>query len=87
LLAATWIGFQVAANELSITDPEAEADPEADAADADPEPEAEAEAEEVELLAPLTIDLTQKSWFPESMEQTAIRRGLTTYKTSYSSRT
>jgi len=64
-----------------MTDPEAAADPEAEAA------EPEAEAEEVELLAPLTIDLTQKSWFPESMEQTAFRRGLTTYKTSYNSRT
>jgi hypothetical protein len=87
LLAATWIGFQVAANELSMTDPEAAADPEADAAEPEADPEAEAEAEEVELLAPLTIDLTQKSWFPESMEQTAFRRGLTTYKTSYNSRT
>jgi hypothetical protein len=77
----------VAANELSITDPEAAADPEADAAEPEADPEAEAEAEEVELLAPLTIDLTQKSWFPESMEQTAFRRGLTTYKTSYNSRT
>jgi len=66
-----------------MTDPEAAADSEAEAAD----PEAEDEAEEVELLAPLTIDLTQKSWFPESMEQTAFRRGLTTYKTSYNSRT
>ena len=83
MLAATWIGFQVAANELSMTDPEAAADSEAEAAD----PEAEDEAEEVELLAPLTIDLTQKSWFPESIEQTAFRRGLTTYKTSYNSRT
>ena len=87
MLAATWIGFQVAANELSITDPEAAADPEAEAAEPEADPEAEAEAEEVELLAPLTIDLTQKSWFPESMEQTAFRRGLTTYKTSYNSRT
>lgn len=72
-----------------MTDPEAAADPEAEAADpeaADPEAEAE-EEEPVELLAPLTIDLTQKSWFPESMEQTAIRSGLTTYKTSYNSRT
>jgi hypothetical protein len=77
----------VAANELSITDPEAAADPEADAAEPEADPEAEAEAEEVELLAPLTIDLTQKSWFPESIEQTAFRRGLTTYKTSYNSRT
>jgi hypothetical protein len=77
----------VAANELSMTDPEAAADPEADAAEPEADPEAEAEAEEVELLAPLTIDLTQKSWFPESMEQTAFRRGLTTYKTSYNSRT
>jgi len=85
LLAATWIGFQVAANELSMTDPEAAADPEAEAAE--PEADPEAEAEEEELLAPLTIDLTQKSWFPESIEQTAFRRGLTTYKTSYNSRT
>lgn len=76
------------ANELSMTDPEAAADPEAEAADPEADPEAEAEEEEpVELLAPLTIDLTQKSWFPESMEQTAIRSGLTTYKTSYNSRT
>jgi hypothetical protein len=70
-----------------MTDPE----PEADAAEADPEadpvPEADPEADAVELLAPLTIDLTQKSWFPESIEQTAIRSGLTTYKTSYNSRT
>jgi len=77
----------VAANELSMTDPEAAADPEAEAADPEADPDAEAEAEEVELLAPLTIDLTQKSWFPESIEQTAFRRGLTTYKTSYNSRT
>ena len=77
----------MAANELSMTDPEAAADPEAEAAEPEADPEAEAEAEEVELLAPLTIDLTQKSWFPESMEQTAFRRGLTTYKTSYNSRT
>lgn len=70
-----------------MTDPEAAADPEADAAEPEADPEAEADAEEVELLAPLTIDLTQKSWFPESIEQTAFRRGLTTYKTSYNSRT
>lgn len=75
-----------------MTDPEPDA--EAEAAEAEPEPdadpeaaEAEAEEDEVELEEPLTIDLTQKSWFPESIEQTAIRNGLTTYKTSYNSRT
>jgi hypothetical protein len=66
-----------------MTFPEAEADAEAEPADADPE----AEAEPVELEEPLTMLLTQKSWFPESMAQTALRRGLTTYRTSYNSRT
>jgi hypothetical protein len=78
-LAATWIGDQVEANELNMTDPDPDAEAEA------AEPEAEAEADELE--APLTIDLTQKSWFPESIAQTALRSGLTTYKTSYNSRT
>ena len=84
-MAATWIGDQVDANELNMTDPDPEAEAEAAEAEPDAEPEAEAEADELE--APLTIDLTQKSWFPESIAQTAIRSGLTTYKTSYNSRT
>jgi hypothetical protein len=68
-----------------MTEPaEAEAEAEPDSAEADPEAE---ELVDDELEDPLVILLTQKSWFPESIAQTAIRRGLTTYKTSYNSLT
>lgn len=77
LLAATSIGDQVLAAKLeSKTDPLALA-----------LALALAESSPVVLTCALTMLLTQYSWFPESIAQTAFRRGLTTYRTSYNSRT
>jgi len=73
LLAATSTGDQVAAKLLNRTEPLADAE-----AEAEPDAEVELEDELEEEEDPLVMLLTQKSWFPESIAQTASRRGLTT---------